>query len=237
MVMKKRCKCGNPLVIPATGRRPTYCSPACRQRAYWGRNKRVESAHNDNSELIRDVARLYLKGGDMVADVTYGGGIFWRKTDTSELHLLDSDLHHEDRSKQHDLRSLPYGDSSIDVLVLDPPYGMNTNKPHFEERYRNRESGRLDYKEVMALYRDGITEAARVLKVGGLLWVKCQDSGTGKRLRAAHVEIHTYAHRQGFITRDLFILVPRSKTTHWASAEQTQSHRTHSFLWVFQLTS
>ncbi|MFC5911651.1 XF1762 family protein [Streptacidiphilus monticola] len=39
MPRAKRCPCGQPLPTPSTGRPPTFCTPACRQRAYRQRHR------------------------------------------------------------------------------------------------------------------------------------------------------------------------------------------------------
>lgn len=59
-----------------------------------------------NADLIADAARLYLRPGDKVADVTYGRGVFWRKLD-----LTSVDFHPSDRitcpNAAYDFRHLP----------------------------------------------------------------------------------------------------------------------------------
>jgi hypothetical protein len=77
-----------------------------------------------NAELIAEVARLYLRPGMRVADVTYGRGVFWRKVDTSVL-----DFHATDLSDGVDFRNLPYADDSLDLVVLDPPYMHDPGRP------------------------------------------------------------------------------------------------------------
>jgi hypothetical protein len=45
-----------------------------------------------NARLLQDVTRLYIADGALVADVTWGGGIFWKKTDATRFTLLGSDI-------------------------------------------------------------------------------------------------------------------------------------------------
>lgn len=75
-----------------------------------------------NSAMIKKAARLYIKDGDNVADVTYGRGAFWVETDLTHFHLHRSDLNPATPDiTRADLRALPYPDNSLDVEVLDPP--------------------------------------------------------------------------------------------------------------------
>lgn len=39
----------------------------------------------DNSDLIYEVAKLYVKAEDRIADLTYGKGVFWRRLGTSQV--------------------------------------------------------------------------------------------------------------------------------------------------------
>jgi len=48
-----------------------------------------------NADLLVDVARLYIPDGALVADVTWGRGVFWQKTNTSRFTLLGSEVDHD----------------------------------------------------------------------------------------------------------------------------------------------
>ena len=39
--------------------------------------------HGDSADLIQQVARLYLRKGDVICDVTVGQSVFWRKVNLS----------------------------------------------------------------------------------------------------------------------------------------------------------
>lgn len=78
----------------------------------------VLSAHvAGNAELFPLVMALHVPPGAVVADVTYGGGVFWRRVPPGRYRLLASDL-----ATGTDCRALPYAAGSVDALVLDPPY-------------------------------------------------------------------------------------------------------------------
>ena len=76
-----------------------------------------------NSELINNAAELYISDGDVVLDVTYGKGVFWKDTDTSRFNLKKNDIQTLEGKEKKCLGRLDqYKDESIDVVVLDPPY-------------------------------------------------------------------------------------------------------------------
>src|SRR5690348_17043191 len=86
-------------------------------------NQCTAVSKGDNADLIAEVARLYLKKGDRIADVTFGSGVFWR-----QISLEDYDFHRSDLDPTrcpdtpYDFRKLPYAADHFDVVVLDPPY-------------------------------------------------------------------------------------------------------------------
>ena len=119
----------------------------------------VRSAHTgQNADLIAEVARLYLKPGARIADVTYGQGRWWRRC--PELEVIGSDIDPAQSARLiADFRALPYADGSMDIVVLDPPYSHNsgTANPHDygapTTRYNGRTTAALYNADIMDLYR------------------------------------------------------------------------------------
>jgi DNA modification methylase len=79
----------------------------------------------------------------------------------------------------------------------------------------------------MALYREGMVEALRVLRPGGTLWVKCKDENDG-----SHITIQKTALELGLEAKDLFVLATRPAPTR-RHRRQKHALKTHSYLWVF----
>ncbi len=78
----------------------------------------VCSAHvGMNENIFPSVLGLHVPAGSVVADVTYGTGIFWKNVPKTRYKLLATDI-----KTGVDCRKLPYDDSTIDCVVLDPPY-------------------------------------------------------------------------------------------------------------------
>jgi hypothetical protein len=235
IAMKKCSVCRQEFERCATGRRRRFCSSACRQAAYRRRLDAVQTAHGSNADLISAASRLYIHNGAMVADVTYGRGAFWTKTDTSRFTLLKSDLLAQDEKERHDFRALPYADQSVDVVVLDPPYVHNPGRHMTDGRYNNAATtGGMYHEDIVNLYRAGMVEAKRVLRQQGQLWVKCKDEVESSRQCWSHMEIHDIALELGYSAKDLFVLVPTSRTSFKRWSEQLHARKSHSFLWVFR---
>lgn len=191
-----------------------------------------------NDELIAAVAGLYLTDGDVVADVTYSSGRFWKRVNLSRYQFLPSDLiPHKPGVAACDFRALPYRDGSVDALIFDPPYIHSPGKGMLKDRYNGRATtDMITYADIMQLYQDGMTEATRVLRDGGQLWVKCKDTLASDRQRWSHITIFELAEKLGLYPRDLFLLVPPapSSVTTGRWARQIHARKVHSYLWIFE---
>jgi hypothetical protein len=135
-----------------------------------------------NGDLIADVARLgYLRDGDRILDPTWGLGRFWTRWKPRELFGSDLDPA-KSPSAPADFRHLDEWVSGyFDAVTLDGPYKLNgTATKAVDGRY-----GVDTYagpSERHGLICDGMTECTRVLRVGGVLLVKCQDQVCSGRI-------------------------------------------------------
>lgn len=241
--------CGAPIMPKeGPGRPRRYCeSPDCQRAGYNARRRESRGRRavpvttvtfGTNEQLIADVARLYLADGDVVADVTYSTGRFWKKTDISRYKFLASDLMPYVRGTlAADFHKLPYRAGTVDALIFDPPYIHSPGKGMLATRYNGRETTTANsHAGIMQLYQDGMTEANRVLRDGGQLWVKCKDTIASERQRWSHIEIFEMADKLGMYARDLFLLVSPAPTTvttgRWS--RQIHARKVQSYLWIFE---
>jgi hypothetical protein len=78
-----------------------------------------------------------------------------------------------------------------------------------------------------------MTEAKRILKPGGTLWVKCADEVESCRQKRGHVEVFQVAQDLGLEDEDLFILMlDGAPVTN--GRPQRHARKNCSFLWVFR---
>lgn len=194
----------------------------------------LSAVTGDNSDLIRDVSKLYLRDDMCVADVTYGNGVFWKQVDLKNISFFPTDI-----TMGVDMCNLPYEDSTMDVVVIDPPYMYHSSASHKESvdrGYRNNErvqSGIFGVGAVNKLYLDAMREAKRVLKPKGLMWIKCQDQIMGGKQWRQHIYIHTYALGLDLTDEDLFVLVQKGRPT-MRHNYQLHSRKNFSYLWIFR---
>ena len=202
-------------------------------------NDLVLSAHADgNDRVFPQILRLYVAPGSVVADVTYGRGVFWRRVPKTRYELRATDL-----LDGVDCRDLPYDDGEIDCVVLDPPYmhspggTAHTTQPAFERHYRNNgsggQSGSKYHEAVLDLYVRAGKEAYRVLRERGVLIVKCQDEVCSNRQRFTHVEIMESYNTIGFVAEDLFVTMRTNKPGVSYTIRQVHARKNHSYFLVF----
>lgn len=190
--------------------------------------------YGNNADLIAEVAKLYATNDPNIADLTYGKGVFWRKT--PDLRVLGSDMVTQPK-RPYDFRDLPYADAAFDIAVLDPPYIHSPGKHQTDSRYQNAATtkGMLWRDLRQQLYIPGMREAMRIVKpAGGQVWVKCKDQVQSGMHRWCHAELLHDALELGLYPRDLFILIAKSRTSNKRWSVQHHARKPHSFLWVFQ---
>jgi tRNA G10 N-methylase Trm11 len=184
-----------------------------------------------NEDLIPVVLNLYAKDDFKIADVTYGNGNFWKKVDTDKYDLYPSDL-----KSGIDFRHLPYVDETFDMVVIDPPYMHSSSTPIIEtldSTYRNNKRGGWGTNFVYSLYKDGMTEAKRVLNKNGILLIKCQDQVESGKNNFDHIVIYNMAMELNFLAEDLFVLT-RIGQPMMRHSYQLHARKNHSYLWVFR---
>jgi hypothetical protein len=219
----------------------------------------VNSAYvGGNAEIFPLILQLHVPKGSVVADVTYGKGTFWKGVSLSDYRVLASDI-----SPKSDLgllpfievrggvdcRALPYGDSSINCVVLDPPYmeglyrrsvdhmaGSGTHVA-FRNAYSNgqeTDGGPKWHGAVLDLYLRAGREACRVLRTNGTFIVKCQDEVSANKQRLTHVELITGYESLGFYTKDLFVVVRTNAPGVSRVKQQVHARKNHSYFLVFE---
>jgi hypothetical protein len=137
-----------------------------------------------------------------------------------------------------DLGALPLGDNSAGSLVLDPPYklGGTPTSNHaggMDDRYGIDRSWKP--ADVMALYLAGMTEAARVVRPGGFVLVKCQDQISSGRLHLQTFDVLQTALLLDLEVVDMLHLVGGRPQP--AGRRQVHARRNYSTLIVFEVQS
>lgn len=202
-----------------------------------------------NADIFPDILKLHVPEGSLVADVTWGKGVFWKNVPQNAYRVKGSDI-----ATGVDCLDLPYEDKSIDCVVLDPPYmegfyrqetkhkaGSGTHKS-FADAYSNGDEKNGDslntgakkwHAAVTDMYFKAGKEAHRVLRPKGILIVKCQDEVSANKQYLTHVEIINEYEKLGYYTKDLFVVVRTGKPAVSRLKQQVHARKNHSYFLVF----
>lgn len=83
-------------------------------------------------------------------------------------------------------------------------------------------------------YYKSLEEFYRILKKGGTLVFKCQDTVDSGKNRLSHVYIINSAENIGFYTKDLYILLAKSRLIRSGMKSQIHARKFHSYFLVFE---
>jgi len=177
----------------------------------------IFSAYIANSaSIIPKILEVHLPKGGLIADVTYGLGVFWRKMEGQETQdnlFLDAPYHvvTSDRVQpamvRADFTCLPYRNSQFDCVFLDPPWGNLSTAPRNQGINERYQIPPMSVAECRALYTSGMRECSRILKAKGLLVIKCQDQVCSGKKHWFSVDIFRHGESLGFNVIDRMIQV------------------------------
>lgn len=184
----------------------------------------------DQHAILQGIQALHNKGYPFELDPTYGRGGFYRRGVPQPLYKFD--LHPQrDDVVQADCRRLPFKSGELESIVFDPPF---LHAPGKESVLGQRFGGYPSQRALGAMYQSAITEFARILRPGGLLVWKCQDTVESGRQVWNADRITAWAEQAGFTKIDQFILLKRSALRGWNWGRQQHAHRQHSYFLVFR---
>lgn len=211
----------------------------------------IQSAHmGGNEDVFPHILALHVPKGSIVADITYGKGIFWKNAPVDDYDVRATDI-----QTGIDCRSLPYRENEIDCVVFDPPYmeglfrqtrehmGGQGTYTAFRQFYSNgqpievinstQEKTPKWHDAVIEFYFITAREVYRVLRQRGIFIVKCQDEVSAGKQRLTHVEIINKYQEMGFYTKDLFVVVRRNNASVSRIKKQLHARKNHSYFLIF----
>ena len=189
----------------------------------------VTTVSSNERQIIAWIMRLHNGGKCFDVDACYSTGRFW---DGLPKPLLKYDIHPQtDDTVKANAENLPLDDGSVSSIMFDPPFVVAPNpKPGI---IRDRFSCYQTIDQLWTFYRNAINEFYRVLAVGGMLTIKCQDTVSSAKQHLSHVAIINAAESVGFYSKDLFILIRDNVL--WSPNMEHQQHarKTHCYFLVF----
>lgn len=89
-------------------------------------------------------------------------------------------------------------------------------------------------KDLWEWYDKCLVEFYRVLGKNGVLIFKCQDTVSSGKQHLSHVHIINEAENIGFYTKDLFILLAKTRIMGHNHINQKHARKFHSYFIVFE---
>jgi hypothetical protein len=200
-----------------------------------------------NAPVFADILQLYVPKAARGCDVTHGKGAFW--TPEAYSHVAADSYFTDLADGGACLSDLPYGDQTLAYHVLDPPYICGAFRPKraqqahqrhsdFKARYGNHNGtgykGKYYHAAVEAIYTDGLREAWRVLRRGGIQITKCADEVSNHTQHLTHCFVVNAAVKLGFEVLDLFVVVRADKPHGRRIKRQEHALKNHSYFLVFR---
>jgi len=201
----------------------------------------IKSISYDQSEIIKNILKLYVPDERIDVDSTYSRGYFYKNTGIAEPRYKFDISPQSESVSFGDSRNLPLPGQSVQCMMFDPPFLATTGKSLNEDTGNiiNRRFGVYASEHALhQFYVDSLTEAHRVLKPNGILIFKCQDKVSSGKQYMSHVFIANAAVKAGFYPKDLFILLAKSRlVANWQAKNQKHARKYNAYFWVFEKSS
>lgn len=185
---------------------------------------------------IAEIFELHLPPPALIADVTCGPrcGFLHDVKDVDGYEFVRSDLGPYG-DVQADFRALPYRDEIFDCVLLDPPWGCVSTTPRLGGAAENYKASPTNSVSLWRLFHSGLSEAARVLRRGGICVVKGQDYVSSGKRHWISIDLLVVAGVEGLSAIDQKIMIQRSKPPRmWHQKQQRHFRANHSFYWVMK---
>ncbi len=200
----------------------------------------IKSINFNQQEIINNIIDLHIPSGLIDVDVTFGRGLFY-KNEKVKIPPFRYDIKPRISSIiKCDCRSLPLKNSSINSIIMDPPFLSTSGKSLNIDDESNKITKHFGVypseKELFQFYVDSLKEFYRILKDKGILIFKIQDKVSGGKQYFSHTFVQNEAEKIGFYSKDLFVLLAKNRIIADWQRNQQHSRKFHCYFLVFQKT-
>lgn len=193
----------------------------------------IKTTSYDQEEILANIIKLYCPAG-FYLDPTYSKGAFY-KSGKIPQPIIKSDLFPQDEGICcFEASKIPLSDNSVENIIFDPPFVAGHTKEKPTGIMGERFHGFPYVKDLWAWYDLCIKEHYRLLMPKGYYIFKCQDTVSSGKQHLSHVHIINEAEKAGFYTKDLFILLAKSRIIGHNHAIQKHARKFHSYFIVLQ---
>lgn len=189
----------------------------------------IRTVSDSQHEILTWIQQLYCPGG-FDLDCTYRIGGLYRNGVPRPKWKMDIAPRTRD-TMPADVTALPFRNGVFSAVIFDPPFFATSSK---KGTLRVKYGGFENMDELWRMYRSAMDEMSRVLRIGGVLVFKCQDSIYGRKQYLVHADIIRYAQSINFYARDLFISLANHVPIGWNHHRQHHARKFHCYFLVFE---
>ncbi len=195
-------------------------------------SQHVRTVNTSDQDIIRAIIKLHNNGEDFDVDPTYSTGRFWQGLTPPALKF---DITPQAEGVvQASADTLPLGNESVKSIMFDPPFVIRESGKSHTGKIANRFSAFRTVRDLWEFYDCALEEFYRILKWGGIVAFKCQDTISGGEQYMSHYEIMKKAESLKFHCKDTFILYNPNVLFSPNMANQQHARKTHSYYLVFE---
>jgi DNA modification methylase len=192
---------------------------------------RYLSVFREDSEILKAISDIHLRGEWFDLDCTYSKGVFYKDIPQpkykSDIEPLFDDVMKIDATEMNGIAN-----DAFNSIVFDPPFLFRKRKSVNNDKICARFSYFTSYEELVEMYKKSLNQFKRVLKKGGYLCFKCQDM-TDNKFYCTHNFIINYARDIGFELKDIIIKATTQKLQREAK-QQNCVAKVHSYWLIFK---
>ena len=185
-----------------------------------------------NEAILKYILKLYIPAGRFELDPTYSKGIFYKGEIPDPDYKYDLNPVYSDVVKA-DCRELPHRNETINSIMFDPPFLLSDSKNN-KGKIKTRFTTFKNKSECIDMYTKSLGEFCRILRSGGYLIFKCQDTVSSKINHFLHIDVYSMAINIGFKAIDLFILLAKNRLLNKSLKNQQHARKYHCYFWVFR---
>lgn len=190
----------------------------------------IRSVATNQNDILRNILTLYIKDNTFECDLTYSTGIFYQRLKQPKYKFDKFPLSADVTPLEH-AYSLPNG--IMNSVVFDLPFIVrpSSNKALMVDK---RFTAFHSIDELIDTNREMLRLSYQLLKKGGYLVIKTQDTNyTGRQIWTSFM-VQQFASEIGFSLEDVFILLANHAIVGKTLIQQRHARKYHSYFMVFR---
>ena len=195
-----------------------------------GRNiSQIKSYSFKQEEILQWIQQLYTHTPQFDCDLTYSIGAFY-------CNIVQPKLKFDKYPQKADVLPLDHAEhiepQTLNSIIFDLPFTIahNNNNCVIQDRFQAFSS----LEELKETYSYMFNLSYNLLKKGGYLIVKTQDTSLGTKQVWTHSIVEQFALEEGFVIDDIFILVSPRVILRGKMGEQKKARKYHSYFYVLR---